>query len=114
MRMKENLLRSRRAWLRSCAKRHNKTKIGETMPEVQFDEVKRKLNEIFQQVFDDGSIQINDDMTAKNIEGWDSLTHVNLIVGVEKRFKIAFSTKEVMSLRNVGDFLRLIEKKISR
>ena len=84
------------------------------MPEIQQDEIKRKLNEVFQQVFDSDSIAISNDMTAKDIEGWDSLTHVNLIVAAEKRFKTVFTTKEVMALRNVGDFLNLIEKKISR
>jgi acyl carrier protein len=84
------------------------------VPEVQYEEVKKKLNNVFQQVFDNDSVQISDHTTAKDIEGWDSLTHVNLIVAVEKRFKVAFSTKEIMGLRNVGDFLKLIEKKIDR
>ncbi len=82
------------------------------MPKISTDEMNIKINEIFRQVFDDNSLSVREDMTAKDVEGWDSLTHVNLIVAVEKRFKVAFSTKEVMALRNVGDFLRLIEKKL--
>ena len=83
------------------------------MPEIQQDEVKKRLNEVFCRVFDDPSIQINEAMVARDIEGWDSLAHVNLIVAVEKKFKISFSTKEVSALRNVGDFLKLILRKIA-
>ncbi len=83
------------------------------MPETNAQDTRSKLNRVFQEVFGDDSIQISDNMTAKDIDGWDSLTHVNLIVAVEKRFKIALTTKEVVSLRNVGDFYNLILKKIS-
>ena len=83
------------------------------MSEAQQQELRRQLNDVFVQVFDNGTVRIHDAMTAKDIEGWDSLTHVNLIVAVEKRFKVSFTTKEVMALRNVGDFLRLIAKKLA-
>ncbi len=83
------------------------------MTETNTQDTKPKLNRVFQEVFGDDSIQIADDMTAKDIDGWDSLTHVNLIVAVEKKFKIAFTTKEVVALKNVGDFYRLIVKKLS-
>ena len=84
------------------------------MPEADLKDNKQKLNRIFQEVFDDDSIKISEGMTAKDVEGWDSLTHVNLIVAVEKSFKISFSTKEVVALKNVGDFIQLIEKKLHR
>ncbi len=83
------------------------------MPDTNTQDTKSKLNRVFQEVFGDDSIRISDEMTAKDIDGWDSLTHVNLIVAVEKRFKIAFTTKEVVSLRNVGDFYGLIVKKLA-
>lgn len=83
------------------------------MPEVNQEETRQKLNNVFQEVFDDASIRISDEMTAKDIDGWDSLTHVNLIVAVEKKFKVSFTTKEVVAFRNVGDFLKLIVKKTS-
>ncbi|OIO39111.1 MAG: acyl carrier protein [Candidatus Omnitrophica bacterium CG1_02_46_14] len=82
------------------------------MPEVLNEDTKKRLNGVFRQVFDNDSIQIDEAMTARDIEGWDSLTHVNLIVAVEKKFKISFTTKEVSSLRNVGGFLDLIIKKL--
>ena len=83
------------------------------MLDIRCEEVKKQLNQVFRDVFDNPAIEINESMTAKDIEGWDSLTHVNLIVAVEKRFKISVSTKDVSALRNVGDFLQLILKKIA-
>ena len=71
------------------------------------------LNDIFKQVFDDDSIVITRDSTANDIEEWDSLTHMNLVVAVEAKFKIRFALGELQTLRNVGDMHDLIEKKIS-
>ena len=71
-----------------------------------------RLNEVFQQVFDDDSIRISPAMTANDIDGWDSLSHVNLIVAVETTFGIRFSQKELLTFKNVGDLLRSVEAKI--
>ena len=71
------------------------------------------LNGIFQQVFDDDSIHISPEMTANDVDGWDSLSHVNLIVAVETTFNIRFNQKELLTFKNVGDLLRCIESKIS-
>ncbi len=76
--------------------------------------LKEQVNAVFQRVFEDPTIRITEETTAKDIAGWDSLTHVHLIVAVEKAFKVSFLTREVLALRNVGDFLRLIEKKTAR
>jgi len=72
------------------------------------------LNEVFQQVFDDDSIQITRATTADDIDAWDSLTHINLALGIEQRFKIRFALGEMQTLKNVGDLLELIEKKIKK
>jgi len=69
------------------------------------------LNGIFRMVFDDDSIQIERQMTANDIDGWDSLSHVNLITAVEGKFKIRFTQKELLTLKNVGDLLDHIERK---
>ena len=71
------------------------------------------LNGIFRMVFDDDGIEIERDMTANDIEGWDSLSHVNLITAVESKFKIRFTQKELLTLKNVGDLLDHIEQKVS-
>lgn len=72
-----------------------------------------KLNEIFCEVFDDDDIKIAPEMTANDVDGWDSLSHVNLIVAIEGRFGIRFSQKELLGFKNVGDLLRCIDAKIS-
>ena len=71
------------------------------------------LVQVFRSVFDDPTLQISDTMTAKDVDGWDSLNHINLIVSVEKEFGIKFTTKEIMLFRNVGDFARSIEAKLA-
>ncbi len=76
-------------------------------------EIRSRLNEIFHDVFDDESIQVTDAMTAKDVEEWDSLNHINLIVAVERSFRIKFTTKEVSNLANVGEFIALIASKLA-
>ncbi len=78
---------------------------------MEREKVKQRLNAIFEDVFDDPSLKVSDSMTAADVEGWDSLSHINLIVAVEKDFKIKLTTAEVRGLNNVGDFITLIEKK---
>jgi acyl carrier protein len=72
------------------------------------DDRMERLNRVFQQVFDDDELQIDRQTSAKDVEGWDSLMHVTLIVNVEKAFKVKFSSSEVASLKDVGDLLDLI------
>lgn len=50
-------------------------------------------------------------MTAGDVENWDSLTHIDLITAVEREFRVKLTTSEVMSLKNVGDLMSLIQKK---
>jgi len=71
------------------------------------------LNAIFCQVFDDKDIVINPAMTANDIDGWDSLTHVNLIIAVEGKFAIRFAQKELLTFKIVSDLLNTIEKKLT-
>lgn len=72
----------------------------------------KQLNEIFQDVFDDDSIILSDATTANDIEDWDSLEHVNLIVAVEKHFKIKFTMNEMIKFKNVGNMVDTIMKKL--
>ena len=67
-----------------------------------------RLNQVFQQVFDDDELQITRQTSAQDVEGWDSLMHVTLIVNVERAFDVRFSSAEVASLKDVGDLLDLI------
>ena len=74
--------------------------------------IHKQLTAVFHDVFDDESIVLSDKTTAKDIPDWDSLTHVNLIVAVEKAFKARFSTKDVQGLANVGEFIDLLARKL--
>ncbi len=71
----------------------------------------KKLNDLFCEVFNDDSILLTVETTADEVEGWDSLSHVNLILAVETRFNIRFTQRELLSFQNVGDLLNCIEKK---
>ncbi len=71
-----------------------------------------ELNPIFRQVFDDNSIDITRTSTADDIDDWDSLTHMNLVMAVEQAFKIRFALGELQKLKNVGDMLDMINTKI--
>ena len=70
-----------------------------------------RLGEIFQDVFDEDSIQVTPQLSAKDVDGWDSLTHIRLILTIEKAFKVKFSTTEIGKLQNVGDLVGLIKAK---
>ena len=76
------------------------------------DEIRDRLQNIFRDVFDDPAILLQDEMSAKDIEEWDSLTHIQLIVTTEQQFNIRFMTAEIAELKNVGEFLKLIKKKL--
>ncbi len=68
-----------------------------------------RLNEVFRNVFDDDELDITRETTAKDVEGWDSLMHVTLIVNIEKAFGIKFTSSEVAGLQSVGDVVDLID-----
>lgn len=72
------------------------------------------LNGVFCRVFNDNGIVISPETTANDIDGWDSLSHVTLILAVEKEFKVRFSQKELLVLSNVGDLHRIIESKLPK
>ncbi len=71
-----------------------------------------RLNGIFCEVFDDPDITITPEMTANDVEGWDSLSHINLILAVEAKFKVKFTRAELTNMKNVGDMLRTVTAKL--
>ena len=77
-------------------------------------DVHTRLTAIFRDVFDDESLVLRDDLTAEDVENWDSLTHINLIVAIEKEFRIRFTTAEVSGLKNVGELEALAAAKVNR
>lgn len=73
---------------------------------------KERLQEIFRDIFDDEELIIREDMSANDIEDWDSLAQINLIIAIEKEFKVKFNLEEVSNLKNIGEMLELLSKKI--
>jgi acyl carrier protein len=76
-------------------------------------EIYQKLTGIFRKVFDDDSIVVRPDLTADDVDEWDSLSHIRLVLTVEKAFNIKFSASEIGRLKNVGEFADLIKSKTS-
>lgn len=72
-----------------------------------------ELETIFREVFDEDDIVLNSETTADDVDGWDSLTHVGLILTVEKHFGLRFDTTEIANMENVGELAELIAKKKS-
>ena len=72
-----------------------------------------KLSNVFRVLFNLPDIELNDNLTAKDISGWDSFNHVNLIINIEEEFNVRFSNSEVGDLRNVGNLKTLLASKIS-
>ena len=70
-----------------------------------------RLTEVFQRVFGDETLRLSAVTTANDIDGWDSLMHINLIVAVEREFKIRFTTRDIAGLQDVGALLDLIVRK---
>jgi acyl carrier protein len=68
-----------------------------------------RLAEIFNDVFEEDSISVTPELSAKDVDGWDSLTHIRLVLTIEKAFKVKFSTSEIGKLQNVGDLVALIK-----
>ncbi len=73
-----------------------------------------ELEPIFRKVFDDDSILLQRETTSDDIEEWDSLTHMNLVVALELSFKIKFALGELQKLKNVGEMLDLINRKLGK
>ena len=72
------------------------------------ENVYEKLHEVFRDVFDDDNIKIDDETTANDIEDWDSLEHIGLVVAVENKFGMKFSMGEVNTMKNVGEMVDII------
>ncbi len=80
---------------------------------MQREEIYAQLNDLFRELFSDDNIVLRPDMTAEDIDGWDSFNHLSIIVAVETRFGIKMKTSEIDKLMNVGDLVAAIESKAS-
>jgi acyl carrier protein len=78
---------------------------------MERNEIVEKITVIFRDVFSDSNIVINDEMTANDVENWNSLTHMLMITKVEEEFGVKFKLKELNRLRQVGDIVDLLVEK---
>ncbi len=76
------------------------------------NEILASVADIMRDVFDDDDLQISLDTTAEDVEDWDSLSHIRLIVAVERKFNFKFKNSEIESLKNVGELVNLIATKV--
>jgi acyl carrier protein len=75
-------------------------------------QVHERLERVFRDVFDDDSITLRPETTAADIEGWDSLEHINLFIAVEREFKVKFAAAEILGLADVGEFEAVLRRKL--
>ncbi len=76
------------------------------------EEIYEQLNEVFRDVFDDDTIEVNDRTTSRDIEDWDSLEHINLIAAIETQFGMKFTMGQVVTMKNVGEMVDIISSQI--
>ena len=71
-------------------------------------EIYEALNEIFRDVFDDDDIELNAETTSEDIDGWDALANINIIVSIENEFNIKFEMNEITDMKSVGEIVKVI------
>ena len=75
-------------------------------------DIREKLTNIFKEVFDEETLVLSDEMTADDVDAWDSLSHVNLMIAIEIAFDIEFKQSEIQNFANVGELILVIEQKL--
>lgn len=77
-------------------------------------EVYDELNGVFRQVLEDDTIELTPATTAEDVEGWDSMNHIFIVVELEKRFGVKFHAAEMEELKNVGELATLLKQKLTK
>ena len=77
------------------------------------EEIYERLNEIACDVFEEENLQLNDETTADDVDGWDSLTHLGFVNEIEIEFGIKFTLAEIRNLKNVGELVDTVEKRLA-
>jgi acyl carrier protein len=80
---------------------------------MEYTELIEKLTELFRKVFNNDSLLLKNELTANDVDQWNSLSHMILIAEIEKAFSIQFKLKELNKMRNVGDLINMISLKLS-
>lgn len=79
---------------------------------INHDEILKQVTGIFIDTLDNSAIVLKDETTAEDVEDWDSLTHIQLVVAVEKHFKIRFTAQEIQRWKNVGEMIESVQNKL--
>ncbi len=77
------------------------------------DEQWERLTQVFQDIFEDDALQVSESTTAADVEDWDSMKHVSLMLAVEREFQLRFTASEIAALASVGELISLIQSKSS-
>jgi len=80
---------------------------------MEIDEIINKVREIFIDVLDEDDVEVAYETTAEDIDDWDSLTHIQLVVAIEKSFQIKFTSGEIQQFNNVGEMCEAIKQKLT-
>ncbi len=80
---------------------------------VSQQDLDTRFEAVFREIFDDETLNLRDDMSAKDIDGWDSLAQINLIVAIESEFGIRFKSNELTALANVGALKKAVSTRVS-
>jgi acyl carrier protein len=78
------------------------------------DDILDGLTQVVADLLDQPDLRLARDTTADEVQGWDSVNHINIVVAAEEKFHVKFRTAELDEIRNVGDFVDLIQKKIAK
>ena len=76
------------------------------------NEILNRMNIVISDILDLKELSLSKNMVASDIEGWDSLNHINIIVAMENEFNIKFTLNDIKNLKNIGDLIQLVENKI--
>jgi acyl carrier protein len=74
--------------------------------------VLKEMTKVFERVFEQDGLKIAPETTSNDVEGWDSMSHVTLLLAIEDHFKVEFQPFEIANLKNVGALVSLVEKKV--
>ena len=79
---------------------------------MERNDILKRVEEIFREELEQEDLVLTDETTADDVDGWDSLSHVQLVAALEEAFGIEFKSREILSWDNVGDLIDSIEKKV--
>ena len=80
---------------------------------MQREELEPRIRKTVEHVLGHGKFEMKDELTATDVEGWDSLTHMSIITELEKEFSVKFKLKEINKLKNMGSLIELIQSKLT-